>query len=82
MRRRPSVVVEIRPAALDATGAAAFVALSVPTMQRLVRQGQFPMPRQLSARRVVFLVRELEAWLEARPVAMLPPPPNVASNEH
>ena len=69
---------KIRPAALEQNDAATFLALSVSTLERLVRQGEFPKPRQLSGRRVGYLVRELEAWLEARPVSELLPPPNTS----
>jgi prophage regulatory protein len=41
-----------------------------------VRKGEFPKPRQLSARRVAYLVREVDEWLESRPVSDQPPPPN------
>lgn len=67
---------KIRPAALEQGDAANFLALSVSTLERLVRQGEFPKPRQLSGRRVGYLVRELEEWLEARPVSDQLPPPN------
>jgi prophage regulatory protein len=50
--------------------------LAEATIQRMVREGAFPKPRQLSGRRVGWLVREIEEWAEARPVSDLPPPPN------
>ena len=68
----------IRPAALELASAAAFVSLSEATVERLVREGGFPKPRLLSGRRVAYLVRELEAWLEDRPVSDLPPPKNTS----
>ena len=68
----------IRPAAIDLASAAAFVSLSEATVERLVREGGFPKPRLLSGRRVAYLVRELEAWLEDRPVSDLPPPRNTS----
>lgn len=71
-----NAVVTTRPGALDLEAAAQFVALSPANVQKLVREGSFPKPRQLSARRVGYLVSELEAWLVGRPVSDLPPPPD------
>ncbi|MBT9511351.1 MAG: AlpA family phage regulatory protein [Acidovorax sp.] len=65
-----------KPGALDLVNAALYVALSVSTVQKLVREGDFPLPRKLSGRRVGFLVPEIDEWLEARPVSQLLPPPN------
>lgn len=61
---------------LDLHAVAVCVALSESTVQELVRQGQFPKPRQLSGRRVAWLVREVSEWAESRPASDLPPPPN------
>lgn len=69
-------MLKIRPAALRQEDAAAFLGLSVSTVEGLVRQGDFPKPRQLAGRRVGWLVRELEEWLESRPVSTQLPPPN------
>ena len=66
----------IKPAYLDKPSAAAFVALSERAWERMVQMDQAPKPRQLSSRRVGWLVRELEEWAEARPVSDLLPPPN------
>ena len=68
--------VAIKPAYLDLPGVCAFVALSDATVQKLVREDAFPRPRQLSGRRVAWLVRELEEWAESRPVSNLAPPAN------
>ena len=68
--------IAIKPAYLELANAAVFVALSETTVQRLVREESFPKPRLLSGRRVAWLVRELEAWAEDRPVADLLPPKN------
>jgi prophage regulatory protein len=71
--------VQIRPAALEQGAAAAFLALSNSTFERLTREdASFPKPRQLSDRRVCYLVRELEAWLESRPVSSVLPPANTS----
>lgn len=57
------------------------VKLAPATVQRLVRQGEFPAPRQLSPHRVAWLVREVEEWSESRPVSNLPPPPNTGKSK-
>jgi len=59
----------IKPLYLDRENSAAFVSLSVPTMERLVARRLFPQPRQLTDKRVGWLVRELEEWAESRPVS-------------
>lgn len=61
---------------LDLPTVATVVSLSAPTIQRLVRENQFPKPRKLSGHRVAWLVREVEEWAEGRPVSDLPPPVN------
>lgn len=70
---------KVAPIFLDLPAVVQAVALSESTVQELVRQGQFPAPRQLSGRRVGWLVRELEAWAETRPVSNLLPPPNTGA---
>jgi prophage regulatory protein len=59
----------IKPIFLNRESVAAFVALSVPTVERMTAQGNFPAPRQLSGKRVAWLVREVEEWAESRPVS-------------
>lgn len=66
----------IQPIAIDQETAANFVALSVSTMEGLVRKGEFPRPRQVSPRRVAYLVSELTEWMHSRPVSELAPPEN------
>lgn len=63
----------------DLATVAQVVSLSESTVQELVRQGQFPMPRQTSGRRVGWLAREVQEWAESRPVSTLPPPPNTGA---
>ena len=67
------------PIFLDLPAVAEAVALSVSTVQELVRQEDFPKPRQLSGRRVGWLLREVTEWAESRPVSNLPPPPNTGA---
>lgn len=66
----------MKPIYLNLEDAAKCIALSAETLQRLVRTGEFPKPRQLSGRRVAWLMREIEEWAEDRPVSELLPPPN------
>lgn len=74
-------MISIKPAALDREHAAAFLSISVTTLEQLQREGEFPKPRQLSGRRVGFLVRELEEWLESRPVSQQLPPANTGASK-
>lgn len=60
---------------LDIDDVATAVTLSTGGVQKLVREGAFPKPRALSARRVAWLAREVEEWCEARPIANCLPPP-------
>ena len=71
--------VAVTPLFLDLPTVAEVVALSISTVQELVRQGQFPQPRQTSGRRVGWLVREVQEWAESRPASTLLPPPNTGA---
>ena len=73
--------ISIKPAYLDLPGVIGYTALSESTVQKMVREDQFPKPRLLSGRRVAWLVRELEAWAESRPVSGLAPPPNTGAKK-
>jgi prophage regulatory protein len=55
--------------------------LSESTIQELIRTGDFPQARKLSGRRVGWLVSEIFAWAESRPVSDLPPPPNTGAKK-
>lgn len=68
----------IRPFYVDLPTVAAIVSLSETSVQKLVREEQFPKPRAVSSRRVAWLVREIEEWAEGRPISDLPPPPNTS----
>lgn len=63
----------IQPIALDKSQAAIFVALSETSIDRLK---DFPKPRQVSPRRVAYLVSELTEWMHSRPVSSILPPEN------
>jgi prophage regulatory protein len=71
----------LKPAYLDMPDTCKFVSLSESTWQMLVRENHAPKPRVLSGRRVGWLVRELEAWAESRPVSDLLPPPNTGAKK-
>lgn len=75
------MAINVKPLAVDLEHAAAMVSLSESTVQALVRDGSFPAPRRMSDRRVGWLVREIEAWLDTRPVSDLPPPPNTGAKK-
>jgi prophage regulatory protein len=81
MGRNKRDIAHIQPMAIAISyeEAADFVVLGLSTMEKLVRQGLFPQPRKVSAKRVVFLVRELTEWLESRPVSDILPPPNTGA---
>ncbi len=66
----------MKPIYLDLPKVCEAVAMAEATVQRLVREGEFPRPRRLSGRRVGWLVREIEEWAESRPVSDLLPPEN------
>lgn len=69
-------VAALRPAAIDIDQVAAYLSLSNSSIERMVRKGEFPAPRQLSGRRVAYLLKEVDSWLESRPVSDLLPPVN------
>jgi len=68
--------IALKPAYLDLQGTTSFLSLSESTVQKMIRDREFPKPRLLSGRRVGWLVRELEAWAESRPVSDMAPPAN------
>ena len=71
-----SKISALNPVAIDLEHTAAYLSLSTRTIENLVRSGDFPRPRQLSGRRLSYLVTDLDAWLEARPVSEQLPPVN------
>ena len=66
----------MKPIYVDLPSVASLVTLATATIQRMVREGGFPKPRQLSANRVAWLLREVEEWAEQRPISDIPPPAN------
>ncbi|RKP46661.1 helix-turn-helix transcriptional regulator [Pararobbsia silviterrae] len=71
----------MKPIYLDLYSVAATVALSVATVQKLVREDSFPRPRMLSNHRVGWLTREIEDWAENRPISDIAPPPNTSAKK-
>lgn len=67
------------PAVLPLEQAADYLALSVSTFQRLIRENKAPQPRQLSDRRVGWLTRELSEWADGLPVSSILPPDNTGA---
>lgn len=66
----------VQPIFLDLPTVAQVVSLSESAVQGLVRKGEFPQPRQLSDRRVGWLMPEVQQWAESRPVSQILPPQN------
>jgi prophage regulatory protein len=71
----------VQPIFLDLPSVAQAVSLSESAVQGLVRKGEFPQPRQLSDRRVGWLMPEVQEWAESRPVSQLPPPQNTGASK-
>ncbi|HEY1042376.1 MAG TPA: AlpA family phage regulatory protein [Telluria sp.] len=60
----------------DLAGVVDTTTLGEATIQQMVRKGEFPQPRELSPRRVGWLVSEVEEWVRNRPVSSMLPPAN------
>ena len=73
--------ITMKPIYVELQAVANLLTLATTTVQKLVREKEFPAPRQLSRNRVAWLLREVEAWAEERPVSDLPPPPNTGSRK-
>lgn len=73
--------IQLAPILVSKPIAAQMLAMSVTTFERCVQKGEIPKPRQLSAGRVGWLVRELAEWGEAQPVSELLPPPNTGAKK-
>ncbi|WP_228895684.1 AlpA family transcriptional regulator [Acidovorax sp. Leaf73] len=67
------------PIVMDLSGVAETLCVSVSTVQLMVRQGEFPEPRQLSGRRVGWLTIEVAAWAASRPRSTQLPPHNTGA---
>lgn len=73
--------ITLAPIYVDLPTVAGMVSLSVPNIQNLVKNDEFPKPRRLSGRRVGWLIREVQEWAETRPHSDLPPPPNTGAKK-
>lgn len=71
----------IPPLFVDRDTAALLLSVSHTTIEKLVREGEFPKPRKITTRRVGWLLSELEAWAANRPVSDLLPPPNTGAKK-
>lgn len=71
--------VHARPIYADLQTVAAILSISDSTVQKLVREGSFPKPRQISPARVGWLIREIDEWAESRPVSDILPPRNCSA---
>jgi len=78
--QRQSRIGLVQPIALTIEEAAEFLRISVSLLEQLVREGEL-IPRQLSNRRIVFLVDELTEWLRRRPASTIAPPPNTGAKK-
>lgn len=58
----------IEPILVNLAGAAALCSVSESLIEKLVRNGQFPRPLQVSKGAVRFLRRDILAWAESLPV--------------
>jgi len=72
---RTVTIIQTPPLLVARDDAAAALGISKGTVEALVRNGDLPPPRKISAGRTGWLWRELVAWAEARPVSTLPPGP-------
>jgi len=59
----------MKPAYLDREALPFYTSLSESTLNRMIVRDEFPKPRQLNAKRVGWLVREIDEWAESRPVS-------------
>lgn len=78
-----SKLVTIEPLAVDKETAGEMLAdVSESTIDELMAQdSDFPKLRQISKRRVGFLVIELREWAFNRPISKLPPPANTGAKK-
>lgn len=73
--------VSIKPICVDKETAAAMLGISVANFEREVRGERIPPARQVSPRRVGWLLRELEEYAEKLPVSNILPPANTGAKK-
>ena len=78
---KPTTIIQTPPLFVARENAAAALGVSTGTVEALVRTGDLPPPRKISAGRTGWLWRELVAWAEARPVSDLAPGPGRKAEE-
>jgi len=71
----------MKPAFLDRDGLPGYTTISARVLDTLITTGEFPRPRKLSAKRVGWLVREVDEWAESRPVSDNLPVSNCGRNQ-
>ena len=72
-------LIAIAPALLRRQDAAEYLALGQDTFDALLKKDEtFPRAREISKRRVGWLVSDLAAWAAKRPEADMLPPPNTS----
>jgi len=74
-RKAPALLIQAAPLLVDREHAAQALGISERTLDGLVRTGELPPPRKVSANRTGWLWRELQAFAESRPVSDLAPGP-------
>lgn len=67
------------PIVMDLKRTADSLSVSESTVQKLVREGKFPKPRQLSSHRVGWLTWEICAWAAELPESNFLPPVNTGA---
>jgi prophage regulatory protein len=75
-RARAAAALPVQPLIVDRATAAAMLSVSERTLEELVRTGVAPQPRQLSANRVGWRVRDLEEFAAGLPASQVLPPRN------
>lgn len=71
----------IKPLYVDKPTLSKITSLSESSLEKLMRESKFPRPRQLSAGRAGWLMREVEAWAEACPPSEMLPPANTGARK-
>lgn len=69
----------IEPILIDIVTVTEVTGLSKSTVQKMIREDDFPKPRKASAQRSGWLLREIKEWAEQRPVADFLPPENTSA---
>lgn len=72
---KTATIIQTPPLLVAREDAAAALGVSKGTVEALVRAGDLPPPRRISAGRTGWLWRELVAWAETRPVSDMAPGP-------